>query len=245
MAKPWPEGEPISCSPPEIVFRVSKQGRTPFSPPPWTRAIPDGTFGGRFDDPSSASPEAERFRIVYVASSRETALDESIAQFRPSLRTFAELGPIDPTVMPRLAVGIVSSDWRSTRQMGEAELDGTLRFVDIAAHRTLTYLRAALASVASALGIDDIDLSAVTGPQRRFTQACALHLYALRASDGEPLYAGIRYPSRLAASWECWAIYADRLRGVQTLPRPILSDDLDLIAAAAHLGLTVEDAGHP
>jgi len=157
------------------------------------------------------------------------------------LAPISELRSIDPAALPAFATGTISATWLSGRQTGEAELDGSLRFVDISAHRTLTYLRAALAPLARELEIEDIDLSAVTGPQRRFTRACALHLHDLRSADGEPLYAGIRYPSRLAASWECWAIYAERLRGVQTLPRPIPPDDPDLLAAATHLGLTVEE----
>lgn len=187
-------------------------------------------------------PDADRFRIVYAASTREAAIGESIARFRLSLAPTLELRSMDAATVPKVATGTVSTSWRSSRQMGEASIDGVLRFVDISAHRTLTYLRSALADVAFDLGIVDVDLSAVTGPQRQFTRACALHLYDLRSDVGEPRFAGIRYPSRLSASWECWAIYADRLRSVETLPRPISADDPDLRAAAAHLGLSVEGA---
>jgi len=121
--------------------------------------------------------------------------------------------------------------------------DGTLggRFADIAQHRTLTFLRSDLAPLARELEIEDIDLSTVAGPRRRFTQTCALLLYEMRTAEGTPRFAGIRYTSRLSASWECWAIFADRLEGVESLPRPILAVDPDLRAAARHLGLAVED----
>ena len=84
--------------------------------------------------------------------------------------------------------------------MGKSELDPSLRYVDISAHRTMTYPRSELASTAHALGIDDIDLSSVTGPQRRFTRVYAHRLYELQSGGGEPRLADIHYPSRLNVS---------------------------------------------
>lgn len=235
MGDPGTLPEPVERRPTASVFRVSRRGRGPFSPPSWDWAPPSGVLGGRFADPRPwDGTDDGRFRIVYVASTREAAFGELLAPLRPALTS------IDPPGPSTLEFGTVSREWRESRQIGQAHLDPGLSFVDIAEHRTLTYLRSALAPVARELGIEDFDLSAVTGPQRGFTRACARHLYAMRSADGNRRFAGIRYPSRLAASWECWAIFADRLRGVQTLPRLILGDDPDLLTAAAHLGLVVE-----
>lgn len=242
MVEPPAVGEPIVCTPPALVYRVSKQGRNPFSPPPWEHALSNGTFGGRFDDPGPASPGTDHFRTVYAASTREAARGESIAQFRPSLAPVAAVRVIDLGVPPELATGIVTTEWRRTRRMGQTEIDGAPRFVDISADRTLTHLRSALASVASALGLVDIDLSAVAGSQRSFTQACARYVYEAGPGDGSPGFAGIRYPSRLHAAWECRAIFSDRLRHVPALPHAIAADDDDLRTAASHLGLSVEGA---
>ena len=55
-------------------------------------------------------------------------------------------------------------------------LDPALRFVDIAAVDTMQHLRVALAPLLERLGVADIDLSSVTGPQRRLTQEIARYI---------------------------------------------------------------------
>ena len=50
------------------------------------------------------------------------------------------------------------------------------------------------------LGLTDLDLSGVLGPQRRLTQALARWAY-------EHGYAGIAYPSRFDDALSLWAIF--------------------------------------
>lgn len=61
-------------------------------------------------------------------------------------------------------------------------------------------LRKNLAAVAEKLGLEDLDLSAVTGPHRRLTQEAARYVYDLEDSSGSLAFAGIRYISRLNPS---------------------------------------------
>ncbi|HET7478975.1 MAG TPA: hypothetical protein VFJ72_05600 [Rubrobacteraceae bacterium] len=54
--------------------------------------------------------------------------------------------------------------------------------------------------MAEKLGLEDLDLSAVTGPHRRLTQEAARYVYDLEDSSGSLAFAGIRYISRLNPS---------------------------------------------
>jgi hypothetical protein len=76
-----------------------------FAPPDWAYALPDGTFGNRFDDPAAERdmPEEEHYRVVYYcATERAGAFGETIARFRPSVGLLAGLEqvkdeePLDP-----------------------------------------------------------------------------------------------------------------------------------------------------
>ncbi len=239
--------------PPTRVYRVARWPGNPFTPPPWAIARGDGTFGNRFDDPGAndASPNENRFRIISCATQREAAIGESIARFRPSLPLLSRLtrfpdpeavdaGKSEPGASPNLEAGSVPIDWTSKRQMGSTRLDPTLLFVDLSSARSLTVLRTNLAHVADHLGISDIDLSSITGPQRAFTQACSRFIYEQQSIDGTPRFAGIRYVSRLHLGWECWAIFADRMWHEPDQPSSIDQVDPDVLHAATLLGLSVE-----
>jgi hypothetical protein len=91
------------------------------------------------------------------------------------------------------------------------DLDASLRFVDVASADALTWLRSELADLAISLGITEIDLSLLTSAQRRFTQEVSRYIYEHDGSTESSRFAGIRYISRLHASWECWAIFHDRM----------------------------------
>jgi hypothetical protein len=207
----------------------------------------DGTFGNRFDDPGAmvdglrrghAIPESERFRVVYCATSRTGAFAETIAQFRVPLDV---LRAVAATPLPAGEAdalrGVIPLKWCGRRYIGATVLDPSLRFVDIAAPETLTHLRDALAPLAVALGIDDIDLSTVTSRQRRFTQEVARYVYEQVDEGGVPRYAGIRYLSRLHAEWECWAIFHDRMLHDPCPHESIFPDDPGLLEAARVLGI--------
>jgi len=249
----------IAIAPPARgVYRLVRGPSPPFAPPDWEYALADGTFGNRFDDPTAEDgvPQALRFRAIYCATTRIACFGETLARFRPSLSLLARLdaiideealpdalaGAVDPDDWRR---GIVPTDWRLRRRIGQTIFDPGLLFVDIAAPETMHYLRTALAPLATRLGLTDIDLGTMTGQQRRFTQGFARHVYDRADASGRPRFAGIRYLSRLNPEWECWAAFDRRLRhsaGWPGFPVSILADDPDLLAIASLFDLSVEVA---
>lgn len=247
--------------PPDGMYRLAGGPAGPFTSPDWDRALEDGTFGNRFDDPTEEegrSPE-ERFRVIYCATQRIATFGETVARFRPSLSLLSDLkeikddepiedslsGAVDPENIER---GLIRADWRLRRRVGHTLLDPSLKFVDIAHAETIQHLRSALAPLAARLGLTDIDLSSLTSQQRRFTQGCARYVYDQMDDSGKTRYAGIRYPSRLNAEWECWAVFDDRIRhqrGWPHFPASILADDEDLARVARLFNLTIETVpGH-
>lgn len=221
------------------------RGLDVFAPPDWAYALPDGTFGNRFDDPSAdrGVPEEKRYRAIYCATGRAGAFGETIARFRPSVKLLAELEAIEDEepLDPELEGGVVPEEWRLSRRLGSTRLAPGLLFADLTAPQTMRVLREDLAAVAEDLGLKDLDLSAVTGPHRRLNQEAARYVYDLEDSSGSPAFVGIRYLSRLNPSWELWAVFHDRMRHEPgEVAELIRADDPGLVKAATLLGLRVE-----
>ena len=221
------------------------RGLDAFAPPDWAYALPDGTFGNRFDDPSADKgvPEEKRYRAIYCATERAGAFGETIARFRPSIELLAGLEAVedDEALDPELEGGVVPEEWRLSRRVGSTRLATGLLFADLIAPETMRVLRKDLAAVAEKLGLEDLDLSAVTGSHRCLTQEAARYVYGLNDPSGQPLFAGIRYLSRLNPSWELWAVFHDRMRHEPgEVAEPIRVDDPGLVEAATLLGLRVE-----
>jgi hypothetical protein len=232
------------------IFRVARGDdgppADPFVPPSWGRADADGTFGNRFDDPGMADgiPEEGRFRVIYAAMQREGAFAETIAHFRPDLAAMAALRAIrGAPEEPQPLTGVVPARWRQLRGVGRLLLDPGARFVDVTHPDTLAELRAVFAGLAAELGHRDVDLSTITSGDRRLTQRVARYVYERTDDAGRPHFAGLRYVSRHGAAWECWALFADRLVGDRLPVEPVRADDLGLIVAARHLGLTIDTGG--
>jgi len=85
------------------LFRLGRKP-DPWSPPDWSRAQPDGTFGNRFDDPQG------NYRVLYAATQRVSCFVETLARFRPDISLIAELQAIagEDDFVP---LGTVPSDW--------------------------------------------------------------------------------------------------------------------------------------
>ncbi|HET8626219.1 MAG TPA: RES family NAD+ phosphorylase [Thermomicrobiales bacterium] len=233
-------------SPPETpIYRVAR-GLDPFEPRDWRFAGTDGTFGNRFDDPGAARgiPPEERFRVVYCASERVGAFAETLAPLRPSIGVLNDLADVDDDepLDPAFEDPLITADWRSARRLGITHLAPHLRFVDVAAADTLQHLRVALAPIIRDLGlkVKDLDLSAATSQERRLTQEIARYIYEQTDLDGQALYAGIRYCSRLDARWECWAIYHDRMMHSPEVPETIYPDDEALVRVALLFSMAIE-----
>src|SRR5581483_9415711 len=136
----------------------------PFTVPDWRYAQPDGTFGGRYDDPRGrlGIPPSARYRVLYIASQPAGAFGETVAQFRPSMKLLSHYGGR----MPFGAHPIIPRDWRLARRLGVATLIATLPIADLHSGETFHALRPMLAPLAERLQVSDIDLSAVTGAAR-------------------------------------------------------------------------------
>lgn len=248
--------ELIAVPPPEHgIHRIAWRSSPVFAPPPWNRADPDdGTFHNRFDDPSGrvGNGPDQRFRMVYCATERICTLMESCARFRYSLSTHALLADVVDDQPKRSRAkrseafvqreeAVILADWRLDHVIGHTQLDPDSRFVDIAAMSTLSHLREAMAVDLVELGLRDLDLSVVTGPQRTLTQRIARYIYEQVDGDGTPRFAGIRYLSRFGDGQECWAIFDTRMvtRGT-VIEQSILANDPDLLAVARAFNLTIE-----
>lgn len=224
----------------------------PFAPTPWEFLLQRPY--GRFDDPriQDGFPTERCFRVIYCATQRAGAFGETVAHFRHRLDVLAQLADVIDEDEPADAVQadlvdpepphrpLVTSRWRLSRRMGATYLDPSLRFVDISAPETHQHLRQVLAPVAVSLDITDIDLSAVSGPQRQFTQECSRYIYDLMDVSGNPVYAGIRYVSRLNLNWECWAIFDGRFRHTPLPGETIHPHDPGLMEAARLFELSIE-----
>lgn len=65
-----------------------------------------------------------------------------------------------------------------------ALLDSDASFVDIGDAQTLAVLRPVLAATATAMGLPDVDSSAIVGPSRAITQEAARLIYERYGQDG-------------------------------------------------------------
>lgn len=176
--------------------------------------------GGRFDDPSG------QFRVLYAAAQRRGAFVETLARFRPSIESLAQMG-----IAPAARTGIPTG-WYENRGIAELRLLRGQRWLDLRAPETREELRTELAQTLVTLGLSDLDLSRVAGPRRSFTQAIARWAR-------EHGYAGVAYPSRLDARLTLWAIFEGAAFQPAGPPTPIAPDDPDLLAVARLFGLSV------
>ncbi len=242
------------------LFRVGWHN-DPLGPPPWSNALPDGTFGNRFDDPSAADDfqTEDRFRCIYAGTTAEAAFGETLDQFRVSIDQLNLMASVvedaeaiealfgdvfdleDPSIPPR---GIVWARWRDERRLVTAHLDSSLRFADLASPASLQHLQYHLPAAAAQAGLRFVDFPAVMDrANRAFTQACARYVYDLRDAEGAPLFHGIRYLSRLnPIAWACWAVFVDRSEGSLTpgFPEPIAATHPALCSVARMFDLSIE-----
>ena len=244
----------VVSSPTEGIYRLARADPGPFEPRAWGFARPDGTFGNRFDDPAVHLPPEQRFQVLYCATQRHATFGETLSSLRLSLPTAIGLQQVkddeslesvlsrsvDPEAFRR---GLIREEWRLQNVIGHTILNTDLQFVNLSSAETAQYLRHELAEEAVAHGATDIDQSLLMESRRGFTRQVARFFYEQRNADGSPSFAGIRYMSRHDLTWECWAIFVDRMkhvRGMPGIPQRIHPDDPDLMRIAALFELTIE-----
>jgi len=84
-----------------------------------------------------------------------------------------------------------------------------IRFLDVESLKTRRVLRNELAPLLAYYGLTDLDVATVRGGDRRITRWISKWAFDQRDENEKPVYAGIRYLSRLSSDWECWAVFQD------------------------------------
>lgn len=138
-----------------------------------------------------------------------------------------------------MSVGSVSADWRVRRVKLKGIVETNLAVVNLMSPDTHQELNNRLASMLDDQGLNLIDVSSVTSMNRVLTRAIASQIYAEQApTSGEPLYAGIRYLSKLG-HFDCWALFGDRFVVDEQFRGPIEQTDSELLKVANSWGLTI------
>jgi hypothetical protein len=106
-----------------------------------------------------------------------------------------------------MLVGNVPADWRSKRLLIKAQLTG--KFFDVETDESRVFLekQTDLARDLASYGVTTLDVAVIRGPDRRVTRRISQWVHDQCNGDGVPVYAGIRYLSRLDTNWECWAAF--------------------------------------
>ena len=217
-----------------VVTKVlSKQGiwRVGRAPDPLTVPQPltlqelgNSNLGNRFDSPTGT------YKVLYFATSLGGCFGETLARFRPDLnirtkieKEWEELGFMKPGHVPR--------DWRQRRvavRIGCSKQEEASQFVDVEHLQTRELRRSELTQILTTYDCEDFDVATVRGGDRRVTRQISQWVYdQVSPKTGDPLYAGIRYLSRLNSEWECWAIF-DRTAIEILEQKPILPQNEEL-----------------
>ncbi len=178
--------------------------------------------GNRFDVPGGG--------VLYCCSEIEGCYRETLARLRvsPAMRQLDE-----DNDNQYMRAGCIPSSWRESRRIFSFRIPGALPFLDVEAQSTMTVLDAVLAPRP-----DPIDVAAVRGGDRLLTREIALWAYVQVDGDGDPLYGGIRYFSRVG-NFACWAIFAETYLEEVDPPRGIGLSDPALVRTAREFGLTL------
>ena len=193
--------------------------------------------GNRWDDAQG------NFATVYCASSAEGAFGEVIARYRerPGLlqRIDAFLNqPPDPDYDPLLTPGVVPAEFFDGRWIGHSTVDVDVRFVDVDDPATHAALDPALRRALRDFGVRRIDRGTFLSADRRITRTIASHYHWLAQTPDHASWRGLRYLSRLAPDWECWAIWEPTpLLASHLLVEKITREHPALAAAAARLNV--------
>jgi hypothetical protein len=111
-------------------------------------------------------------------------------------------------------------------------------FVDVDDVETHQVLRGALSGSLEQLGYHDLDTSVVRGADRLVTRVISQWIWQQVNDTEKPLYAGVRYSSRLSSSWECWGVF-DRVPIFEARRVPITLDMEELATVARQFGLRI------
>jgi hypothetical protein len=223
-----------TVSPPKSVWRV---GRAPdplvFTDPVPADALDSPGVGNRFDSALGA------YRVLYFGNSLKSCYTETLSRLRPDLNLIKELDlKNDWDAKHFVTLGGVPADWRSKRLAIRASLENALPFLDVESLKTQQFLRVEMADFLIHLNYTDLDNAAICGPDRRLTRWISQWAHDRTDAEGDPVFSGIRYKSRLDPKCECWAVFEGT--PIEALEiRPVAIDDPDLRKVAESYGLTI------
>lgn len=226
--------------PNEGVWRV---GRDPdpvsASKSPESSRLAKPNTGNRFDSPTGS------YGVRYFSTSLEGCFGEVLARFRADPKLARVIGD-EWRDLGFMNVGDVPADWRQRRTAVNVRFPAEgqnerfphgVQFLDIESIETREALREDFAPLLAFYGHADLDVALVRSKDRRMTRYISQWAYEAVNEDDCPLYAGIRYLSRLNNDWECWAVF-DNVGFEVTSRRPILPDDAAFKKICALYSLT-------
>lgn len=197
--------------------------------------------GSRIRERDSRTQAGHRFDLVdsgviYCATQLQGSFAEVLSPFRktPSTRIHIDQN-VDSGLMN---LGGIPADWRERRSIFLIDCVEPLPFLDIENPKTLSFFDHELVKELFEIGINfPLDISLIRGSNRRLTRAISVWAANQMDEDGESLYSGIRYKSRLG-DWECWAIFEEtevKIVRIQEIKRA----NPDLLAVADLYQLTI------
>jgi RES domain len=196
--------------------------------------------GNRFDSPTGA------YGVRYFASNLDGCYGETLARFRADKKLAKVIGS-EWSELGFMSVGDIPADWRQRRGAVRVRFpsDGAntafsagVRFLDIESVHTREALLPDFEPLLKFYGYSDLDVAVVRGHDRRFTRYISQWTYEQVDEQDRPMYAGIRYLSRLNSEWELWAVF-DRVALEELARRAILPHDEALTRVATMYKLTV------
>ncbi len=227
-----PPGPAVVRAPREGVWRVGR-GENPLAIQPV-----EGTRSRRSSGANRFDPRSYDYGVLYFGSTLQACFAETLARLRPSVKLLA-LVEDEWRRAGFMDAGSVPADWRQRRTAVNVRFPKDACFIDVESPVTHQFLRVELAPAIAALGVEDLDVAAVRGPDRRVTQMISEWAYMGR-DDEKARYSGIRYVSRLGSPWECWAVFEDDELDIEVIERlPITKDMPELREVADLFGLTV------
>jgi hypothetical protein len=190
------------------VFRVARSA-WPFEvhlPEPLVDAGRPVEGGNRWDDPLG------KFATLYCASTAEAAFAETIARYRERDGLLERIdrflsGPPDREYDFDLEPGTIPDDYFEDRYLGHIQVDSEARFVDLEHADTHTAGRHGVLPQLRGFGVSRFDRGTVASADRRVTRTIARYYQELSLKPDHQSWRGLRYGSRLHASWECWAVW--------------------------------------
>jgi len=196
--------------------------------------------GNRFDSPTGA------YGVRYFATDLDGCYGETLARFRADKKLAKVVGG-EWSELGFMNVGDIPADWRQRRGAvrvrfpadgANASFTAGVRFLDIESVNTREALLPDFEPLLKYYGYSDLDVPVVRGHDRRITRYISQWTYEQRDEDERPMYAGIRYLSRLNSDWECWAVF-DHVAIEELTRHAILPQDEALTRIAKLYGLTV------